>query len=242
VTSSISDVSGFFTLALAIGMRRGEILGLTWDCIDWKNNSILIKGSISRVKDPDTGISSLKYAEPKTKSGKRQIPILSNLALILEAHKTRQSAEKFLAGSAWNKQNLVFCSNVGTPIEPRRIRTTMEKLTTKAGLPSFTFHSLRHTFATRMLEANVPAKVVQEILGHTDVTLTLNTYSHVIGTTAHDQMEKINDLFNYDEAFNIIPIEKATLKDKMEVAQKKVNAKENNVIVGKKKSQKIDIS
>jgi hypothetical protein len=71
----------------------------------------------------------------------------------------------------------------------------MDKITDKAGLPRFTFHALRHTFATRRLEANAPAKVVQDILGHADVTLTLNTYSHVIGTTAHEQMSKIDGLF-----------------------------------------------
>ncbi len=87
------------------------------------------------------------------------------------------------------------CSYVGTVVEPRRVCNTMDKITDAAGLPRFTFHALRHTFATRMLEATVPAKVVQDVLGHADVTLTLNTYSHVIGSTAHEQMSKINGLF-----------------------------------------------
>ena len=71
----------------------------------------------------------------------------------------------------------------------------MNKITDAAGLPRFTFHALRHTFATRMLEANVSAKIVQDVLGHADVTLTLNTYSHVMGTTAHEHMSKIDGLF-----------------------------------------------
>ena len=192
-------LEALFLLTLATGMRRGEVMALTWDCIDYENMSISVKGSITRVKDPDTGVTELRYSEPKTKSGRRHIPILPSMLHILHAHKERQDIEKAAAGSAWNPKNLVFCSNVGTVLEPRRINTTMQKITGAAGLPHFTFHSLRHTFATRMLEANVSPKVVQDILGHADVTLTLNTYSHVIGTTAHDQMAKIDGLFNINE-------------------------------------------
>ena len=188
-------LEALYLLALATGMRRGEILALKWDCVDFKNQSITVKGSVSRIKDPDTGVTELRYAEPKTKSGRRQVPILNSMVPVLQAHKARQEREQAAAGSAWNPENLVFCSNVGTTIEPRRIVTTLDKITKAAGLEHLTFHALRHTFATRMLEAEVPAKVVQDVLGHADVTLTLNTYSHVIGTTAHEQMSKINDLF-----------------------------------------------
>ena len=192
-------LEALYLLALATGMRRGELMALTWDCVDFRNKSILVKSSISRVKDPDTGITGLIFSEPKTKSGRRQVPILSNMIPVLQAHKVRQDEEKAQAGSAWNKKDLVFCSNVGTPVEPRRVCTTMNKLTDAVGLPRLTFHALRHTFATRMLEANAPAKVVQDVLGHADVTLTLNTYSHVIGTTAHEQMSRIDGLFQSAE-------------------------------------------
>ena len=72
---------------------------------------------------------------------------------------------------------------------------TLDKIIKKAGIEHVNFHALRHTFATRALEAGIPAKVVQEIHGHADVSLTLNTYSHVLQTTAHEQMSKINSLF-----------------------------------------------
>ena len=203
-------------------MRRGEIMALTWECVDWKNKQIAVKGSISRVKDPDTGITALRYSEPKTKSGRRQVPILPNMIPVLQAHQRRQEAEKAEAGSAWNPQNLVFCSNVGTVIEPRRVCTTMDKITDAAELPRFTFHALRHTFATRMLEANVPAKVVQDVLGHADVTLTLNTYSHVIGSTAHEQMAKINNLFQADDTVKQQPVRKPTIKQQIADGKKEI--------------------
>jgi integrase len=215
-------LEALYTLALATGMRRGEIMALTWDCVDWKNKQIAVKGSISRVKDPDTGITALRYSEPKTKSGKRQVPILPNMIPVLQAHKERQDAEKAEAGTAWNPQNLIFCSNVGTVIEPRRVCTTMDKITDAAELPRFTFHALRHTFATRMLEANVPAKVVQDILGHADVTLTLNTYSHVIGSTAHEQIAKINNLFQADDIVRQQPVRKPKIKQQIEEAKQEL--------------------
>ncbi|MCL2496121.1 MAG: site-specific integrase [Clostridiales bacterium] len=217
-------LEALYLLALATGMRRGEIMALTWDCVDFKNKSIAVKGSISRIKDPDTGITALIYSDPKTKSGRRQIPILPNMIPVLQAHQKRQEAEKAEAGSAWNKQNLVFCSTVGTVIEPRRVCTTMDKITDAAGLPRFTFHALRHTFATRMLEANVPAKVVQDVLGHADVTLTLNTYSHVIGSTAHEQMEKINGLFQCDNETKKRPSRKMSIKRQLADATKEQSA------------------
>jgi integrase len=188
-------LEALYTLALATGMRRGEILSLKWENVNFRTNEISVKSSVSRIKDPDTGKTELIVSEPKTKSGRRSVPILDNLIPVLQEHKKRQSEEKSRAGSAWNEDNLVFCSNVGTIIEPRRVCTTMDKIADAAGMEHFTFHAMRHTFATRMLEAEVPAKVVQDILGHSDVTLTLNTYSHVMGSTAHQQIAKINNLF-----------------------------------------------
>ena len=219
-------LEALYKLALATGMRRGEILALTWDCVDLKNRSITVKSSVSRVKDPDTGITAIRYSEPKTKSGRRQVPILLNMVPVLQEHKQSQDAEKAEAGSAWNPKNLVFCSNVGTVIEPRRVCTTMNKITDAADLPRFSFHALRHTFATRMLEANVSAKVVQEVLGHADVTLTLNTYSHIIGTTAHEQMGKINDLFQSGNKENKQPEpeQKPSIKQKIEDAKQELKS------------------
>ena len=147
-------------------LEQDEILALTWDCVDFENQSITVKSSMSRIKDPDTGITDLRFKEPKTKSGRRKVPIVDSMISVLNAHKERQRIEKSQA----------------------------------AGLEPITFHALRHTFATRMLEAEVNPKVVQEVLGHADVTLTLNTYSHVVGTTAHEQMAKTDGLFKQKDS------------------------------------------
>jgi len=111
----------------------------------------------------------------------------------------------------------------------------MDKITDKAGLERFTFHALRHSFATRMLEANVPAKVVQEILGHADVTLTLNTYSHVVGTTAHEQIARINSLFAAAE-------DKPSIQGRIAESRTQEKKDDNPLPVKNKKRDEQDIS
>jgi integrase len=189
-------LEALFALALASGMRKGELLGLTWDCIDFDRNTIAVKRSVTRVIDPLTHESAVRAGETKTKTSKRLIPMLPAVIPILLAHKKRQEVECHAAGSAFNHQNIVFCSMVGTYIEPRRVNTTLIKLLDKAGIEHVSFHAFRHTFATRALENGIPAKVVAEIIGHADVALTLNTYTHVIGSTAHEQISKLNSMFS----------------------------------------------
>jgi len=169
----------------------------------------------------------LIFSDPKTKAGRRTVPMVDSLIPILQEHRARQDGEKIDAGSAWNKRDLVFCSNVGTIIEPRRVCTTMDKIADAAGMEHFSFHALRHSFATRMLEANVSPKVVQDILGHTDVTLTLNTYSHVMGTTAHEQIAKINDLFAKKETKPSVTKQISEAQGQMTTADKTLTKNKN---------------
>lgn len=184
-----------FLTALATGMRRGELIALTWDCVDFDKRQIFVKGSVSCVRDPATGKMNLQYGSPKTKTSRRKVPVIASLIPVLQAHHAEQQAVREQAGSAWNEKNLVFCSVVGNWLEPRRIRSNLNDVIAAAGMEHFSFHSLRHTFATRMLEKEVPAKVVSEILGHRDVKTTLDIYSQVFDTTAHEQAAKLNDLF-----------------------------------------------
>jgi integrase len=188
-------LEAIFKLALATGMRKGELMALTWDDIDFENESISVTKSASRVRDPHTRKTSIETGSTKSRSGIRQVPLLPSMVPVLEKHRAFQDGEKRMAGSAYNKLNLVFCSNVGTYIEPTRINNMLGELRRKAGLEHINFHALRHTFATRALENGIPARVVQEILGHSDVSLTLNRYTHVLKATSQEQIFKMNDLF-----------------------------------------------
>lgn len=188
-----------FLVALGTGLRRGELAALTWDCVNFDKREISVKGSVNRIKDPDTGVSELLYSTPKTRSSRRKVPMIGSIYSVLMRHQKAQEAEKVLAGSAWNDMNLVFCSTVGGYIEPRRLGTYLDSFLEKAGLEHINFHALRHTFATRFLEQGGSLKALQEILGHTDASLTLNTYAHIVGSTAHTEMSKMDELFTLPE-------------------------------------------
>lgn len=184
-----------FLFALATGMRRGEIIALTWDCVDFKKNQIKVYSSVNRVMDVNTKKSYLVEGDTKSDAGFRKVPILPSFLPVLTAHKQEQDAIRKQASSSWNDKNLVFCSSVGEWIEPRRVQTELHKVLKANGFELFGPHALRHTYATRMLEREVPVRVVSEILGHADVKTTMQIYSHVFDTTAHDQANKLDNLF-----------------------------------------------
>lgn len=121
--------------------------------------------------------------EPKTERAKRLIPLPDSILPLLKKHKRQQQREKALAGGYYQNNNLVFCTQVGTYVTPRNFTRSFYRLTEKAGIPKANVHSLRHTFATRMLELGENARVVQELLGHKNITQTLNTYTHVLEDT-----------------------------------------------------------
>ena len=188
-------LEALFKLALATGMRKGELLALTWEKVDFEDNTISISKTAKRVRNQETMKSSIEVGGPKSKSGYREIPMLPSVAPILSKHYILQQKEQKEAGSAYNQLGIVFCSKVGTYIEARRINSTLEKILKQAGVEHINFHALRHTFATRALENSVPAKVVQKMLGHADVSLTLNTYTHVLKETLHDEIGKMDNIF-----------------------------------------------
>ncbi len=188
-------LEAFFLFALATGMRKGELLALEWKDIDFEKMQVNISKSVSRKKGAKDVKSSLKVGNPKTYKSKRNIPLLSTIVPILEDHRKRQEKEISIAGSAWNQKQIVFCSTVGSYIEPRRLKDHIENVTEAAGIEHITVHALRHTFVCRCLEKNVSIKAISEILGHKDVETTLKYYAHLIGTTQQDQISRISDIF-----------------------------------------------
>ncbi len=187
-----------YILALATGIREGELMALRWQDVDLKEGLIKINRSIKRVKNFDrntTVKTKLIFQEPKTNAGKRTIPLPFSVIGELEAHKKRQLLEKMEARKVYTDNDLVFCNEIGNPTEPATIAQKFYKLIKKAGIDKANFHALRHTYATRLLEANEHPKVVQEILGHSDISMTLNTYSHVMPEIKKAAAQKIDFLF-----------------------------------------------
>jgi integrase len=160
-------------VSLYTGLRRGELLGLRWTDVDLDARSIRVAQQF--VAPSHEG----HFANPKSKTARRTVEITEATAQVLRAHRARQNADRLTAGSGW-QGDLVFSDALGAPLLPRTVSAWFKKDVQVAGVPSATLHDLRHTHASLLLRAGVNPKVVQERLGHSDVTTTLRTYSHVM--------------------------------------------------------------
>lgn len=187
-----------FVVALSTGLRIGELLALKWNDID-SNGVLRVKRSLGRVQtnfDDSKGTKTeILFQETKTKKGVRSIPIVSNVQALLKLHKHKQNLERVEFASLYNNQDLIFCTELGKPLEPRNLMRKFYSTIEKIGINKANFHCLRHTFATRAIENGMNIKVLQEILGHASITTTLDTYSHVLPETKTEQMKILNDLF-----------------------------------------------
>ncbi|MEU8825890.1 tyrosine-type recombinase/integrase [Streptomyces sp. NPDC048636] len=160
-----------YVVALAMGMRRGELLGLRWDAVDLDRGSLIVERSLQRVD------GELTLVMPKTDSSIRTIPLPALVTKALIAHQERQKQERAAAGIRWKETGLVFTSRVGTPIEPDNIRRSWDPLRRRLGL-EMRFHDLRHTCVTLLLDLGVPPHVVRQIAGHSDIGVTMKVYAH----------------------------------------------------------------
>jgi integrase len=164
-----------FLVDVVTGLRRGELLGLKWEDIDFKNKTITINGTLYRRKG-----EGLKY-KPKTKtdsSDNRVIPIPDAIVEVLRKEKALQDKTREKLGNSYNSENFVFINDKGKPIDPdyltRKFRETVKTLNVK----KINLHGLRHTAATLLMKLGVHAKIVSDILGHSRVQVTLDFYSH----------------------------------------------------------------
>lgn len=187
-------------VALGTGMRIGEILGLTWDCIDWKKKQIHVKQTLVLVRGRE--ITSFDIHPPKTASGKRDIPMLPQVEAILKEQYKRR-LEMNLSGKKPLKgfENLVFFTKMNKPIDPVVINKAMSKIHIKLQkkYPDMEFehfhpHTMRHTFATHALRSGMQPKTLQKIMGHSTLAMTMDLYSHVLEDTLEQEMQKMANL------------------------------------------------
>jgi len=184
---------------LALGMRRGELLGLRWEDIDFEGRTISVKQALQRSggkhADGEGRRSKLRFVAPKSFRGVRTIAMPDCVAAALRSHRASQSEQRLAAGKEWQDRGLVFATRKGTPIEPRRLDKEFKRLLMKAGLPSsIRLHDSRHFAASLLLAQGTHPRTVMEILGHSDISLTMNTYSHVVPDVMREAAEKIDAL------------------------------------------------
>jgi integrase len=164
------------TLALSVGLRKGEALALKWDSVDLDAGSLTISATLDRVRG-----EGLVLSEPKTARSRRTIPLPEACADALRDHRRRQLSERLRAGDTWQDGAFVFTTPFGAPLDPRNVTRWFHGLTQDAGLGKLRFHALRHSAATLMLAQGVPLEIISRTLGHAGYAITADVYAHVGG-------------------------------------------------------------
>lgn len=178
-------------ILLFTGLRKGELCGLKFEDIDFKNNTINIKRNLLYL--PEKGVFE---DTPKTKSSIRTVSVSDNIIQSLERHKISELKKQIIVGDKWNETGYIFTSWNGTPIHPDTISSWFRKLVKKYDLPDVSIHSLRHTAATMLLMNGLPTKAVSSRLGHASAITTSTIYSHALKSADEKASEIMDDILS----------------------------------------------
>ena len=180
-----------FVTALSTGLRSGELRALRWQDLDLNVRTLSVDAGLAKIDD------EWQRVPPKSNAGRRVVPLPDRAVSALRDHQIRQEAERRAAGTAWigNRFDLVFVSEVGTPLDSSNVVHAYQRELERAGLPRQRFHDARHSVATFWLGLGIPARVVADMLGHSQVSLTLNVYSHVVPTMRREAADRLDAMF-----------------------------------------------
>ena len=183
---------GLFVAALSTGLRSGELRALRWADIDLDLRTLSVEAGLAKID------GEWQRVPPKSNAGRRMLPLPDRAVTALREHRLRQVTERLAAGTEWigNKWDLVFVSEVGTPLDASNVVHAYQRELERAGLPRQRFHDARHSVATFWLGVGVPARVVADMLGHSQVSLTLNIYSHVVPTMRRDAADRLEAILS----------------------------------------------
>ena len=197
---SSKDTAGFIighkyeaivTVALTLGLRRGETLGLRWRDINFETSRLTVRHSLETVKG-----KGARLTDTKSEKSKRELRIPQICLIALEKHQNDQAKQIQWAGTKWKNGDFVFTTSLGTPMHPDEISHVFPQILNDAKLPKVRFHDLRHTCASLLLSLGVPAKLVQETLGHSTYQLTMDTYSHMIPALRNEVADRMDEILS----------------------------------------------
>jgi integrase len=179
-----------FVLLILYGLRRGEVLGLRWQDIDFEAGTISIEQQVQRVG------GEMHVGPVKTRAGHRNLPLLKLARQALEAQAVKQARYRADMGSAWPDTDLVFTTRTGRPIEPRNLVRSFRRICETKHVRLIKVHHIRHTVASLLKALGVPARDAQVILGHSRLAVTLEVYTHTDDEAQLDALTRLHDLFD----------------------------------------------
>ena len=190
-----------YVLALSLGLRRGEIIGLTWHDVEQAEGSVVLQVRRQLVHDKN----GIHLVDLKTVGSRRTLHLSKPLVELIERHRIRQEAEELVRGKRWhNDFDLIFTSNIGTPLDPDEFGKTVPKICIEAGLGRWSIHELRHSCASLLLAMEVPLEVVAEQLGHASIRVTKDVYGHLMPRSRARAAEAMRTML-FDDSAAVIP-------------------------------------
>ena len=181
-------LEALYLLAIAIGLRQAEILGLSWKDIDFDKSQCIVRKTLQRID------GEFRFVEPKTTRSRRTLALPDIVITSLKEHKGRQVGEMLVAGDNWEKSDLVFTDLSGKPLADSVVRRRFYRILEGAGLRRQRFHDLRHACASLMISQGVPSREVMETLGHSTIAMTLNRYAHIFQEAQKETADKMGKL------------------------------------------------
>jgi integrase len=188
-----TDYYVYFAGLLYTGLRRGEMLALRWRNLDLDLGTLTVVETAYKLGNGDYVIK-----EPKTAQSRRSVTLSPSLMELIKAYKADQELLRIQLGVSLNADDFVFIRPDGSPINPNAVTLAFKRIIKRAGLRDIRIHDLRHTHATLMLKADVHPKVVSERLGHANIGITLDIYSHVLPGMQEAAAEKFDSIFEVD--------------------------------------------
>ncbi len=177
---------GFYSLVVTAGLRLGEALGLRWQDVDLDGAVIHVRHSLAMID------GEWQLAPPKTERSRRSIPLGDIAVAALRAHRARQAEMRLAAGDRWSDLDYVFSTETGLPLDQGNVRRAHNRILRDAGLPHRRIHDLRHTCATFLIAQGMDLRVVMEVLGHSQISLTANTYAHVLPSLTREAASRLH--------------------------------------------------